>query len=97
VTCAENKRNWGVMFSSQVRKVWSLCSKWIGEAFVYHWEACSYFNQFYLGWASQKINKYWRCMWIAMIGKNWKQRNFIIFKNGRVNCSEIFTLAQLKV
>ena len=74
-------------------KVWSLCSKWVGEAFVYHWDALSHFNQFYLGWASQKINRYWGCMWIAVIGEIWKQRNLIIFKNGRVDCLKIFTLA----
>jgi len=36
-------------------------------------------------------------MWIVVIGKIWKQRNLIIFKNGRVNGLEIFTLVQLKV
>jgi len=35
-------------------------------------------------------------MWIAVVGKIWKQRNLIIFKNGKVDSSEIFKLAQVK-
>jgi len=35
-----------VFFKCKV--AWKVCSKWIGETSVYHWDACSHFNQFIL-------------------------------------------------
>jgi len=55
------------------------------------------FLQFNLVWATQTMNKSWGCMWIVVVGEIWKQMNLIIFKNVRMDSSEIFSLAQLKV
>jgi len=77
-------------------KVWCICNKWVGEVIVYHWDARSHFAQFYLGWTSQRINSYWGCMWIVVVGEIWKQRNLVIFENGRIDYYEIFTLTKLK-
>jgi len=78
------------------RRVWCLCSEWVGEPTGFHREGKSHFPQFNLNWATQEISRSWRCVWIAVVGEIWKQRNQVIFKEGRADNSKIFTLAQLK-
>ena len=34
-------------------------------------------------------------MWVVVIGEIWKQRNKVIFKNGRVDHLEIYKMTQL--
>jgi len=35
-------------------------------------------------------------MWLAIVCEIWNHRNKVVFKNGRVDDVEIFSLAQLK-
>ena len=55
------------------------------------------FQQFTQLRLSSAAHRVWGCMWVAIIGDLWKQKNMIVFKNGRVDHLEIFMLAQLKV
>jgi len=96
--CGEDEESGShVFFECRVAwRVWCLCSEWVGEPTVVHREGKSHFLQFNLNWATQEINRFWRCVWIAVVREIWKQRNQVIFKEGRADISEIFTLAQLK-
>jgi len=59
-----------VFFKCKVAwRVWCLCSKWIREIMVYHWDSISHFLQFKLGWATQKINNIWENVWIVVVGE----------------------------
>jgi len=77
--------------------VWSKCYEWVGQTFVVHQETKMFFSQFRLMEESAVVNRIWLCVWIAVIGELWKHRNKKIFKNWRVDHSEIFSMAQLKV
>jgi len=90
----------GAMFSSNAKYPRGfgvyVVSGWVGEKIALHCDAKHHFLQFNLTWETETVNRSWGCMWTVVVGEIWKQRNLIIFKNGRVDSSEIFSLAQLK-
>ena len=54
-----------------------------------------YFQQFSLMALNSKENKIWKGLWISIIWNIWNHRNKIVFKQGKVDPEEIFTLSQL--
>ena len=56
-----------------------------------------HFSQFMTAKESEVVNQIWLCVWRAVVGKLWKQRNKKIFRNENINHIEIFTVAQHKV
>ena len=47
--------------------------------------------------APESVNLGMRNIWIAVVSEIWSHRNKIIFKDGVLDSSKIFSLAQLKV
>ena len=77
--------------------VWSKCYEWVGKKIVVHQESKMFFSQFRLIEEIIVVNRIWLCVWITFIGELWKYKNKEIFRNGRVDHLEIFSMAQLKV
>jgi len=77
------------------QKVWDYCDIWLGVSFVRHNDVVHHFGNCYIIGLGRKGNMMWKGMWVAIVYEIWKQRNRIVFYNGRVDVQEIFTLAQL--
>ena len=75
----------------------SLCFKWHGVSFVFHIDPKSNFHQFRLSRSSDSVNVVWSIIWVGVVSELWKHRNFIIFKRGMADASEVFDLMQVKV
>jgi len=69
----------------------------MGFASTDHREPKKHFDNFKLSGVKESVNHIWGCVWIAVVGELWKHRNEMIFKGGRIDHNEIFTLVQLKV
>jgi len=80
-----------------VQNVWDNCDRWLGISFVRNHYIINHFQSFFLSRFSQKINVFWRGMWVAIVWEICMHRNKIEFNSGIVDDVEIFTLAQLKV
>jgi len=46
---------------------------------------------------SEVVNNIWYCVWVAIVGELWKQRNKKIFRDEVTDHSEFFPMVQLKV
>ena len=75
--------------------VWNLCNKWVGISSVQHNQLNMHFQQFSLMALNSKENKIWKGLWISIIWNIWNHRNKIVFKQGKVDPEEIFTLIHL--
>ena len=54
----EEKTENHVFFKCKVAwRVWCMCSQWIMEKTMYHWDVRAHFLQFKLDWATQKVNR----------------------------------------
>jgi len=67
-----------------------------GVTSIVHYDPKKQFTQFMLTKESEVVNNIWFCVWIAVIGELWKQRNMKIFRNGTIDHGEIFMMVQLK-
>jgi len=47
--------------------------------------------------SSDLINEVWNTIWVGVVGEIWIHRNSIIFNNGVIDASEVYTLIQAKV
>lgn len=59
-----------------------------------HQKPKMHFSQFRMAKESEVVYEIWLCVWIAVIGELWKQRNKKIFRNGNIYHIEIFMVAQ---
>jgi len=78
-------------------RVWCLCFKWLGVSFVYHIDPKSNFDQFRMSLSSDSVNVLWSTIWVGVLTEIWNHMNFIIFKRGVANASEVFALVQVNV
>jgi len=76
---------------------WNLCYAWLGITTIVHFHAFSHFLQFRLCNAPESVNLGLDNIWIAMVSEIWRHKNKIVFNEGILDFSEIFSLAQLKV
>jgi len=56
-----------------------------------------HFLNFKSSGVNKRVNQLWGCVWGAVVAELWNHRNRKIFKNGRTDYIEIFTMVQLKV
>ena len=85
-----------LFFSCKVaQKVWNMCYKWLGLNIVSHVKATINFQHFFLLNLNKRQNIVWHGMWLAIIGEIWKHMNRVIFKQSKVDPTEIFALAQV--
>jgi len=56
-----------------------------------------HFSHFKMMDVSESVNQPRSCVWIAVVGELWKQRNKKIFKSCRIDHIEVFMIVQLKV
>jgi len=68
----------------------------MGLAAMDHREPKKHFESFRMSGVKDSVNHIWGGVWIAVVGELWFYRNKRIFKGGRVDHIEIFTLAQMK-
>jgi len=61
--------------------VWSEYYVWVGRTTVVHQDPKLLFSHFRLNEESEDVNRIWYCVWVAVIGELWKQRNKKVFKN----------------
>ena len=59
--------------------------------------AKKHFINFKLSGINDIGNRILGCVWITFVDKVWKHMNKNIFKNGRIDQIDIFTMVQLKV
>jgi len=64
---------------------------------VFHIDLKSNFDQFKLSRSSDSVNVVWSTIWVGVVSELWNHRNFIIFKRGVADASEVFALVQVKV
>jgi len=55
------------------------------------------FLNFKFSGVNKSVNQVWSSVWVAMVDELWKHRNRKIFKSGKIDHIEIFTMVQLKV
>ena len=77
--------------------IWCLCFKWLGVSFVFHIDPKSNFAQFRMSQVSDSVNGVWSTIWTRIVSEIWNHKNFIIFKRGVTDVSEVFVLVQVKV
>jgi len=77
------------------QKVWKMCDSWIGVSSVHHNQARIHFQHFHMSSLNTRQNTMWKGMWLAIVGKIWRHRNEVIFKQKKVDTEEIFSLAQV--
>ena len=75
--------------------MWSICYYWLGMLSVNHYNVKTHLSLFKMPMKSKSVNRVY--MGDSNRGKIWKHRNNCIFKSGKVDHVEVFTLAQLKV
>ncbi|KAK8470303.1 hypothetical protein PHAVU_004G108700, partial [Phaseolus vulgaris] len=63
-------------------RIWGLCLEWLGFSLVLHCDAQMHFKMFKL---------------IGIVSEIWNHRNNVVFKNGRVDLVEVFTMVQRKI
>ena len=56
-----------------------------------------HFLNFNISRADKRVNQMWGCVWVFVVVELWNHRNRKIFKNGKIDHIEIFTMVQLKV
>jgi len=78
------------------QKVWDLCERWVGNVAVRHNAITIHFQSFHLVSQSQRANRTWKGIWVAIVSKIWRHRNNVVFKGGVVDYEEIFCSTQLK-
>ena len=64
---------------------------------MFHIDLKSNFDQFKLSRSSDSVNVVWSTIWVGVVSELWNHRNFIIFKRGVADASEVFALVQVKV
>jgi len=74
------------------QKVWKMCDSWIRVSSVHHNQARIHFHMSSL---NTRQNTMWKGMGLAIVGKLWRHRNEVIFKQKKVDTEEIFSLAQV--
>jgi len=90
---------WGVFFfySRITWLVWNLCYVCLDILSVVPLCFYSHFLQFRLRNVPESVNLGLESIWIVVVSEIWSHRNKILFKDGVLDYSEIFSLAQLKV
>jgi len=78
-------------------QVWLMVSKWVGKQSVYHSDMKHHLLQIGLFQFNEKKNRAWKGVWVAVIWSICNQRNCVVFKEGKVDAEEIFSLTQLLV
>ena len=71
-----------------------MCKRWVEVSTVHHNQLKAYFQQFELLSLNSKGNKLWKGVWVSIIRNIWNHRNKIVFRQGKVDVEEIFTLTQ---
>jgi len=62
-----------------------------------HREPKKHFEGFRLNGVKESVNQIREGVWIAIVGELWYQKNRRIFRGGRLDHSETFTMAHMKV
>jgi len=75
-------------------RIWGRCLKWLGISSVLHCDAKMHFKMFKLIGSKHVIVRCWRGILVGIIGEIWNHRNKVVFKNGRVDLVEVFTVVQ---
>jgi len=73
-------------------KVWLMVSKWVGVQVVYSNDMKQHLLQFVMPQFNAKRNCVWKEVWVAVVWSIWNQRNGVVFKEGKVDAEEIFSL-----
>ena len=58
-----------------------------------HKEPKKHYEGFRLNGVRESVNQIWGGVWITVVGELWYPRNMRIFRGGRLNHFEIFTMA----
>jgi len=78
------------------RVAWLMWSKWMRLATTDHREPKIHFKSLMMNGVKESVNQIWGGVWIAVVGELWSHRNKRIFRGGRVDRIEIFTMGQMK-
>ena len=78
-------------------RVWCFCYKWLGVSFVSHIDPMSNFAQFKMSQSLDSVNVVWSTIWVGVVSEIWNHKNFIIFKRGVTDVSEMFAMVQVNV
>jgi len=72
-----------------------MCNRWVEVSTAHHNQLKAHFQQFDVLTLNSKGNKLWKGVWVSIIRNIWDHRNKIVFRQGKVDVEEIFTMAQL--
>jgi len=75
------------------QKVCDLYERWVGNVPVRHNAITIHFQSFHLVSQSQRVNRAWKGIWVAIVSEIRKHKNNVVFKRGVVDHEEIFCSA----